>query len=122
ENKIDPNKIDLVARMGGDYYCRASGQAVFTVPKPNTQLGIGLDALPANIRNSTILSGNDLGMLANVHDMPSIDPAFNDSRLKEIIQYFSINPGEMENELHHYAKSLLQQDRVKDAWQVLLAG
>ncbi|MCU0388141.1 MAG: flavin reductase family protein [Chitinophagaceae bacterium] len=122
ENKIDPNKIDLVARMGGDYYCRASGQAVFTVPKPNTQLGIGLDALPANIRNSTILSGNDLGMLANVHDMPSIDPAFNDSRLKEIVQYFSINPGEMENELHLYAKSLLQEDRVKDAWQVLLAG
>lgn len=122
DHKIDPHKIDLVARMGGDYYCRASGSAVFEVPKPNTLLGIGMDALPTSIRNSPVLTGNDLGMLANVHEMPPIDPAFYDERLKDIIQYFSINPGEMENELHQYAKNLLKQNKVQQAWQVLLAG
>jgi hypothetical protein len=122
ESKIDPHKIDLVARMGGDFYCRASGPAVFEVPKPNTKLGIGMDALPANIRNSTILSGNDLGMLANVHELPAIDPAFDDARLKEIVQYFAINPGEMEQELQHYAKALLLDGKITEAWQVLLAG
>ena len=122
DQKIDPHKIDLVARMGGDYYCRASGSAVFEVPKPNTLLGIGMDALPPTIRNSRVLTGNDLGMLANVHELPPIDPAFFDERLRDIIQYFAINPGEMEDELHHYAKTLLQQGKVQDAWQVLLAG
>lgn len=121
-NRIDPHKIDLVARMGGDYYCRASGHAIFEVPKPNAQPGIGLDALPASVRNSHILTGNDLGMLANVHEMPAIDPSFDDVRLKEIVQYFAINPGEMEIELHYYAKQLLQEGKVSLAWQVLLAG
>jgi flavin reductase (DIM6/NTAB) family NADH-FMN oxidoreductase RutF len=122
ENKIDPHKIDLVARMGGDYYCRASGSAVFEVPKPNTLLGIGMDALPASIKSSRVLTGNDLGMLANVHEFPAIDPSFYDERLRDIIQYFAINPGEMEDELHHYAKTLLQEGKVQEAWQVLLAG
>jgi len=121
-HKIDPHKIDLVARMGADYYCRASGSAVFEVPKPNTLLGIGMDCLPPSIRNSTVLTGNDLGLLANVHEMPQVNPAFYDVRLRDIIQYFAINPGEMENELHHYAKTLLEEGRVEEAWQVLLAG
>lgn len=121
-HKIDPHKIDLVARMGADYYCRASGSAVFEVPKPNTLLGIGMDCLPPSIRNSTVLTGNDLGLLVNVHEMPQVNPAFYDVRLRDIIQYFAINPGEMENELHHYAKTLLEEGRVQEAWQVLLAG
>ncbi|RFS22423.1 flavin reductase family protein [Chitinophaga silvatica] len=120
--KIDPHKIDLVARMGGDFYCRASGDAVFEVAKPNTKLGIGVDALPANIRNSNILTGNNLGQLGNVHEMPFIDPAFHDDHLKNIIQYYSVTPDEMEKELHAYAKTLLDQGRVEAAWQVLLAG
>lgn len=120
--KIDPQKIDLVARMGADFYCRASGGAVFEVPKPNTQLGIGMDALPASIRNSAILTGNDLGMLANVHDLPAADPAFNHPRVRDIVQYFAINPAEMERELHKYAKALLNEGKLDDAWQVLLCG
>jgi len=120
-NQIDPHKIDLVARMGGDFYCRASGAAVFTVEKPNTQLGIGIDALPESIKASKILNGNNLGMLANVHEMPFIDPAFTDDTLKNIIQYYSINPDEMEKELHKYAKKLLNDGEVHKAWQVLLA-
>jgi len=119
---IDPHKIDLVARMGGDYYCRASGTAVFEVPKPNTRLGIGVDALPAAIRNSHILTGNNLGMLGNVHEMPAVDPAFEDEQLKNIIQYYSITPEEMEQELHRYARQLLEAGRVREAWQVLLTA
>lgn len=120
--KIDPQKIDLVARMGGDYYCRASGNAVFEVAKPNLQLGIGVDALPWGIRNSSILTGNNLGQLGNVHELPVIDAAFHDDHLKNIIQYYSVNPDEMEKELHTYAKQLLAENRVQEAWQVLLAG
>lgn len=122
KGKIDPHKIDLVARMGGDYYCRASGDAVFEVPKPNTQLGIGVDALPLGIRNSSILSGNDLGKLGNVHEMPFVDPTFDDHHLKNIIQYYSLTPDEMERELHHYAKQLLEANKVGEAWQVLLSA
>ncbi|GAA0529278.1 flavin reductase family protein [Chitinophaga japonensis] len=118
--RIDPHKIDLVGRMGADYYCRASGAAVFEVPKPNLQLGIGVDALPAAIRNSRILTGNNLGMLGNVHEMPAVDPAFEDEQLKNIIQYYSITPEEMEQELHRYAQQLLEAGKVREAWQVLL--
>ncbi|HMH33766.1 MAG TPA: hypothetical protein VK543_12090, partial [Puia sp.] len=89
--------------------------------KPNTALGIGVDALPQPLRDSRILSGNDLGQLANVHEIPVIDPAFEDERLKTIFQYYSVNPEEMEKELHIYAKELLGEGRVGNAWQVLLA-
>jgi flavin reductase (DIM6/NTAB) family NADH-FMN oxidoreductase RutF len=119
---IDPHKIDLVARMGADYYCRASGDAVFEVAKPVTTLGIGVDALPGTIRNSHILTGNNLGQLANVAQQPVIDPAFEDAHLRNIFQYYSIAPEEMEKELHRYAQKLLEKEQVQEAWQVLLAG
>ena len=121
KKQIDPHKIDLVARMGADFYCRASGAAVFEVAKPNTQLGIGVDALPESIRNSRILTGNDLGQLANVHEMPFVNPAFDDDKLRNIIQYYAINPDDMDTELHRYAKELLKAGKVDEAWQVLLA-
>ena len=120
-NKIDQTKIQHVARLGGDWYCKVDESNLFKVAKPNTQLGIGIDALQAGIRNSIVLSGNQLGQLANVNEIPFIDPAFNDDRLKNIIQYFSINPVDMENELHQYAKELLDAGKVNEAWQVLLA-
>jgi hypothetical protein len=84
-------------------------------------LGIGIDSLPEGIRNSTILTGNHLGLLGNVHDLPEVNPAFEDERLKSIIQYYSVNPNEMEKELHHYAADLLNSNHVDAAWQVLLA-
>jgi len=120
-NKIDQTKIQHVARLGGDWYCKVNEANLFKVAKPNTQLGIGIDALPEGLRNSKILSGNQLGQLANIHEMPFVDPAFNDDKLKNIIQYFSINPADMENELHQYAKELLDAGKVNEAWQVLLA-
>lgn len=118
---IDQQRLHLVARLGGDWYCRVGAENLFTVEKPNTRLGIGMDALPDPIRSSKILSGNHLGQLANVHELPLVDPAFDDDRLKNIFQYYSVNPEEMEKELHSYAASLLDAGKVKEAWQVLLA-
>jgi len=119
--KIDQRKLDLVARLGGNWYSRANTDTIFEVEKPNLQLGIGVDALPLSIRNSGILTGNNLGQLANVHELPFVDAAFTDDRLKNIIQYYSINPDDMEKELHNYAKTLLEEGKVREAWQVLLA-
>jgi flavin reductase (DIM6/NTAB) family NADH-FMN oxidoreductase RutF len=119
--KIDQTKMHHVARLGGDWYAKIDETNLFKVAKPNTQLGIGIDALPESIRKSTILTGNNLGQLANVHEMPFIDPAFHDDKLKNIIQYFSLNPDDMDTELHSYAKELLDAGKVNEAWQVLLA-
>ncbi|HEY1202850.1 MAG TPA: flavin reductase family protein [Niastella sp.] len=122
ENKmIDQRKIHHIARLGGDWYCKVDETNLFQVEKPNTQLGIGIDALPAPIRNSKILTGNNLGQLGNVHELPAIDPSFDDPQLKSIFQYYSVNPADMEIELHTYAKKLLNEGKVWEAWQVLLA-
>lgn len=119
---IDQRKIHHIARLGGDWYCKVDESNLFQIEKPNVKLGIGIDALPLPIRNSNILSGNNLGQLANIHDLPVIDPAFHDDKLKNIIQYYSINPEEMEKELHLYAKQLLDSGNVAAAWQILLAN
>jgi flavin reductase (DIM6/NTAB) family NADH-FMN oxidoreductase RutF len=118
---IDQTKINHIARLGGDWYCRVDENSLFKVEKPNMQLGIGIDALPEPIRKSSILTGNNLGQLANVTSLPAIDPAFYDDKLKNIFQYYAINPIEMEKELHIYAKQLLNNGQVAEAWQVLLA-
>jgi flavin reductase (DIM6/NTAB) family NADH-FMN oxidoreductase RutF len=120
--KMDQRKINHVARLGGDLYCVVNENNLFQVEKPNTQIGIGVDALPPAIRDSKILTGNNLGQLANVNELPVIEPSFDDAHLKEIILYYSMNPDEMEKELHTYAKKLLEKGQVKAAWQVLLAG
>ena len=119
-NQINQPQLDLVARLGGDYYVRANQASIFTVPKPNVQLGIGIDALPQSIKTSKILTGNHLGLLANITQMPVIDVNFNDAHAIQIGQYYSLNPTEMEQELHHYAAQLLNQNKVAQAWQVLL--
>ena len=119
--KLDQRKINHVARLGGDWYCQVNEQNLFQVEKPNTQSGIGIDALPDTMRNSNIFSGNDLGMLANVQELPVIDPAFDDNHLKQIIRYYYLNPNEMETELLLYSKKLLGAGKVREAWQVLLA-
>ncbi|MBM3914546.1 MAG: flavin reductase family protein [Sphingomonadales bacterium] len=122
DKKMDPRRLPLVARLGGDWYSVVNEQNLFQVAKPNTQLGMGMDALPVSIRNSLIFSGNDLGQLANCTRIPDVDPAYEDAHLKQIIQYFSINPEEMEKELHRYAKERLRQGDVQAAWQILLAS
>ncbi|HXR84468.1 MAG TPA: flavin reductase family protein [Hanamia sp.] len=117
---IDQQKINHVARLGGNWYAKISPENLFEVEKPNVELGIGFDQLPESIKNSKILTGNHLGQLANVHEMPDINPSFEDEKLKNIFQYFSGDPDEMETELHLYAAQLLNEGKVQDAWQILL--
>jgi flavin reductase (DIM6/NTAB) family NADH-FMN oxidoreductase RutF len=118
---IDQRKMLHVARLGGNWYCKVDEHSLFEVEKPNTQLGMGIDQLPENIRNSVVLSGNNLGQLANAPELPMVDAGFDDLRLRNIFQYFAIEPGELERELHQYAKELLAEGKVGDAWQVLLS-
>ncbi len=120
--QIDPHKIDLVARMGGDYYCRASGPAVFTVPKPARELGIGIDALPEHIRKSKVLTGNHLGLLGNSTTIPVLEPLEEDDRLVQILREYETDAASRQYALHQYAAELLNDENVTHAWAVLLAG
>jgi flavin reductase (DIM6/NTAB) family NADH-FMN oxidoreductase RutF len=120
QSQIDLQKINYIARLGGDWYCKVNAQNLFVVPKPNTQLGIGVDALPEAIRHSKILTGNNLGLLANVTEIPTPVSGYYDNHVKQIVQYYSLNTDEMEKELHIYAQQLLNENKVDDAWQVLL--
>ncbi len=112
ENQIDTQKIDLVARMGDNWYCRASGDALFEVQKPITTIGIGIDQLPEYIRNSHILSGNNLGLLASVEALPDKE---------EVIAYKKNLPiFKDEADKQRYSQTLLENNRVREALMVLL--
>ena len=117
---IDPHKLQLVARLGADWYCRVNEASLFEVEKPNQQLGIGFPGLPADIRHSSVLTGEQLARLANVTRIPDTIPSFEDAHVRQIVQYFSNDPEEMEMELHKHAAKLLNAGRIEDAWQVLL--
>jgi flavin reductase (DIM6/NTAB) family NADH-FMN oxidoreductase RutF len=121
--RIDQHKIDLVGRLGGDWYSRNTGNALFEVPKPLSSLGIGVNAIPANIRNSNILSGNDLGKLGNVEKMPSnIDIAtYNQSPDFILVsQEFKFKQNG-ENARHEAAKYFLNKNDSSTAWKILLS-
>jgi len=121
--RIDQHKIDLVGRLGGDWYSRNTGNALFEVPKPLSSLGIGVDAIPANIRNSNILSGNDLGKLGNVEKMPSnIDIATYNQSPEFILvsQEFKFKQNG-ENARHEAAKYFLNKNDSSTAWKILLS-
>jgi flavin reductase (DIM6/NTAB) family NADH-FMN oxidoreductase RutF len=118
DGSIDQYKIDLVARMGGNWYSRAQS-GLFEVPKPLSTLGIGVDQIPEEIRFSKILTGNDLGMLGNVETLPSEDEIKNfiDSQIE--IRTL-ISSGDLD-EIHKKAQNYLGQNQVASAWKVLLA-
>jgi len=115
---IDPDKIDLVARMGGNWYLRASGNAKFEIPKPIGTMGIGVDSIPQNIRNSKILTGNNLGALGNVEKLPAKDEV--ESFINSDI-YKSFGELNSEEKKHSAAKQLLDKNKIADAWKVLLS-
>ncbi len=115
---IDPYKIDQVARMGGNWYCRAN-QGVFEVPKPLSTLGIGIDKIPAHIRQSDILNGNDLGMLGNIEKIPTQDEVA--QFIKTNIELRSLISGGERSALEYKAKGYLDKHEVLNAWKVLLA-
>ena len=121
-HQIDPNKIDLVGRMGGNWYCRASNTSLFEVQKPNSKIGIGYDQLPQHIRNSHILSGNDLAKLANVESLPSMEDVEKFKENKDLVKILksSVDEEQTRENLHYHCKKLLQENKVLDAWCTLL--
>ncbi|PLW88447.1 MAG: flavin reductase, partial [Mucilaginibacter sp.] len=121
---IDQTKTDLVARLGADWYCRVNAGNLFEVAKPVRTIGIGVDSIPAAIRNSTVLTGNNLGQLGNVEALPDDEAIQEYIQRDEIKQIFDATIGDSrtrELQLHLYAKQLLEQGRVTEAWMALLA-
>lgn len=117
DGRIDPFKLDAVARLGGDWYCRVQGDSIFKVPKPLDRASLGIDQLPASIRNSKILSGNDLGMLGNVESLPeriAIDDIV-------LIDEMAKAKAGGEDELHLLAKKYLTKGDIATAWRILLS-
>lgn len=120
--KIDQHKIDVVGRLGADWYVRASGNALFEVEKPLTTMGIGVDQLPESIRLSNILTGNNLGMLGNVEKIPNKEEALAmvaSQDFKYVLSKLELN--EKAHSSHDLAKKLLEAGYVKEAWHWLVS-
>jgi flavin reductase (DIM6/NTAB) family NADH-FMN oxidoreductase RutF len=123
EKMIDQEKIDLVARMGGDWYCRTDSNSMFEIKKPISTKGIGFDEMPNEVLNSTILSGNDLGKLGGIEALPD-ETDVNEFRLIELSELFlefEDNAKALEIALHKKAKYFLSKNQLKAAWKTLLS-
>ena len=113
---IDPFKLDAVARLGRDWYCRVQGNAIFSVPRPNDRVSIGIDQLPEAIRHSHVLTGNDLALLAAVEKIPDNAHDLNkDNRLQAARQKGT-------EALHRLAQQYLEEGKITEAWSILLAA
>ncbi|MBT5403486.1 MAG: flavin reductase family protein [Crocinitomicaceae bacterium] len=122
-NMVDQEKIDLVARMGGNWYCRANKASMFEIEKPITKCGIGLDSIPVEIIQSTVLSGNDLGQLGGIESLPN-ETDVNDYKLitlSDVFIQYEDDAKSLELELHRLAKKLLENNKIEEAWMALLA-
>lgn len=121
--KINPYKLDAVARMGGDYYLRANGDCIFELPKPIRNKGIGVDQLPELIRNSNILSGNNLARLGNTEAVPS-EAEVEEYKTNPLVSYtlnkYKNDLARLHQELEQLGKKLLEDNQVEQAWKVLL--
>jgi len=118
EGRVDPRKLDLVARLGDNWYARVQAENLFEIERPHRHTGIGIDGLPKHIRNSDTLTRNHLGQLANVSELPARDPGFMDDRLNALETYFS--SGSKRKKIEEYAILLLEDEKLPEAWQVLL--
>lgn len=122
DGRLDQDRLDLVGRLGGDWYVRAQGDALFEVEKPLATKGIGVDALPKSVRLSTVLTGNDLGKLGNVELLPlqsDVEEFMQHHRIQTIFRQYA-DPIERREALHQYAKEQLDKGKVHKAWKALL--
>jgi flavin reductase (DIM6/NTAB) family NADH-FMN oxidoreductase RutF len=120
---IDQHKIDLVARMGGNWYCRADKNSMFEIEKPLTTIGVGVDSIPNDIKNSSFLTGNNLGQLGNIETIPN-ETDVNEYKLiylSDLFQEYDYDKKELEKQLHLKAIELLNNNQVEDAWKTLLS-
>ena len=119
DGSIDPHKIDTISRLGGNWYSRAK-DGLFQVAKPLTTLGIGVDMLSDEIKHSKVLTGNDLGILANIENFPDSEEINIFIDASKDLQ--SIIASECTETVHKYAQKMLQMHQVKEAWKLLLAA
>lgn len=120
---IDPFKLSPVARLGGNWYSKITPDSLFQIPKPLTTLGIGVDQIPAEIRNSGILTGNNLGRLGNVENLPSnaeLEAFSQSAEIQEMRTQFQNDPDSWIDHLHCWAKEELEAGNVALAWTILL--
>lgn len=123
QQMIDQHKIDLVSRMGGNWYCRADENSMFEIPKPITTCGIGYDELPEDIKNSDVLTANNLGQLAGIESIPN-ETDVNEYKLIELSELFlslEEDATQLEIEIHKRAKLLLEKNHLEEAWLTLLS-
>ena len=123
EGKLDPLKLDLVGRMGGSWYTRASGDSLFEIPKPIRTKGIGVDQLPQGIRMSEVLTGNNLGRLGNMEQLPSngeIEAIAADDEIRMLTKKLKDNPEKLKKELHWVAQQVLSENDTKKALSILI--
>ena len=118
QGNIDQHKIDLVSRLGGNWYSR-SNMGLFEVPKPLTTLGIGVDAIPDFIKRSPVFTGNDLGMLGNIEALPTDEEVA--IFVNENFAIKGILSGDDEVKQHQKAKEYITNNDVESAWKTLLA-
>lgn len=120
DGKLDTEKLDLVARMGGNWYCRASKDSLFEIPKPIYSKGIGVDALPMHAIRSKVLTGNDLGRLGNMAEKPSLESIEKCKKIPEVNEALQTSDSEEKHtKLHHLAKMHLDYADVEKALTVL---
>ena len=115
---IDQYKIDLVSRLGANWYSR-SNQGLFEVPKPLTTQGIGVDSIPDFIKESAVFDGNDLGMLGNIEALPTLEEV--SIFVKQNFAVKGVLSSDDQQKLHMEAKKYLNEKDVLAAWKVLLA-
>ncbi|MEO9513045.1 MAG: flavin reductase family protein [Flavobacteriaceae bacterium] len=123
QGKLDPLKLDLVGRMGGSWYTRASGNSLFEIPKPIRNKGIGVDQLPKSIQNSTVLTGNNLGRLGNLEKIPTqeeIEHIGLDDEIQMLSKKLDGNPEKLKKELHWVSQQMLKDNDIEKALAVLM--
>ena len=123
QGRIDPHLLDAIGRMGGNLYCRASGEALFEITRPVREQGIGVDRLPTDIRESRVLTGSDLARLANVRAIPDArvwQQYANDPVIVSVWEAYAHSPDALRQKLHETAQAFLQRGEINKAWTALL--
>ncbi|MCI4442796.1 MAG: flavin reductase family protein [Lentimicrobium sp.] len=120
DGNLDTEKLDLVARMGGNWYCRAGKDSLFEIPKPIYSKGIGVDSLPIHARNSKVLTGNDLGRLGNMAEKPSLESIEKCKKIQEVND--ALKTPDLEDKckkLHFIVKKHLEDSNLEKALSIL---
>ena len=122
-DRVDPFKLDAVGRLGGNWYTRSSGDSLFELEKPLETRGVGVDSIPKSVRDSEILTGNDLGKLGNIEALPTDADLVEFGKSEEMMQITSRFPNDTNSlryQLHQLARDYLAEGDIQKAWKVLL--